>query len=208
MRALPRLAAAALSAAALAGCVAFGGSSAPSVNGDTPIATLLDAPRGSPSDFDVNVGRRVFFAPNSAELSDTGRVTLDGQAAWLKRFLPYRIVIEGHADEPGSAAANLDLGRRRAAAVEAYLVRPRRRGGAPEDGQLRQHPPGAPMRRRLLLVAEPPRRDGAGFRRLLTAPVPARHAGGPAASVRPCPSGTPAPCRGSAPGRRASSRAP
>lgn len=123
MRALPRLAAAALSTAALAGCVAFGGSSAPSVNGDTPIATLLDAPRGSPSDFDVNVGRRVFFAPNSAELSDTGRVTLDGQAAWLKRFPPYRIVIEGHADEPGSAAANLDLGRRRAAAVEAYLVR-------------------------------------------------------------------------------------
>ncbi|WP_245496622.1 OmpA family protein [Lichenibacterium ramalinae] len=123
MKSLPRLAAAALSAAALAGCGAFGGSSAPSVNGDTPIATLLDAPRGSPSDFDVNVGRRVFFAPNSADLSDTGRVTLDKQAAWLKRFAPYRIVVEGYADEPGSPAANLDLGRRRAAAVAAYLER-------------------------------------------------------------------------------------
>ena len=48
----------------LAGCGTFGGSSAPHVNGDTPIATLLDAPPGSPSDFDVNVGRRVFFAEN------------------------------------------------------------------------------------------------------------------------------------------------
>lgn len=107
---------------ALAGCGAFGGSSAPSVNGDTPIATLLDAPRGSPSDFDVNVGRRVFFTKDSAALSDTDRDTLDKQAAWLKRYPPYRVVVEGYADEPGSAAANAELGRRRAATVVAYLT--------------------------------------------------------------------------------------
>ena len=124
-----RLGLTALLATALAGCGQFGGGSwAPHVNGDTPIATVLDAPKGSPSDFDVNIGRRVFFAPNSVEISDTGRVTLDGQAAWLKRYAPYRIVVEGYADEPVSAAANLDLGRRRAAAVAAYLER---RGVAP-----------------------------------------------------------------------------
>ena len=143
MRCLLRLAALSLSAA-LAGCGTFGGSSAPSVNGDTPIATLLDAPRGSPSDFDVNVGRRVFFAANSAEVSDTGRVTLDKQAAWLKRFPPYRIVVEGYADEPGSAAANLDLGRRRAAAVAAYLAR---RGVAPARVKTVSYGNARPVRR-------------------------------------------------------------
>ena len=116
-----RLGAAASLAGAVAGCGHFGGSSAPSVNGDTPIATVLDAPKGSPSDFDVNVGRRVFFTAGSAELGDTDRATLDKQAAWLKRYAPYRMVVEGYADDPGSAAANLELGKRRAAAVVAYL---------------------------------------------------------------------------------------
>ena len=118
-----RLAAVLLLSAALAGCGAFGGSSAPNVNGDTPIATLLDAPGGSPSDFDVNVGRRVFFGKDSATLTDTDRDTLDKQAAWLKRYPPYRVVVEGYADEPGSAEANMALGQRRAAAVVAYLER-------------------------------------------------------------------------------------
>lgn len=117
-----RLGAALSLAAALGGCGHFGGSSAPSVNGDTPIATTLDAPKGSPSDFDVNVGRRVFFTANSSELSDTDRATLDKQAAWLKRYPPYRMVVEGYADEPGSAAANAELGRRRAVAVMTYLA--------------------------------------------------------------------------------------
>ncbi len=107
----------------LAGCGTFGGSSAPSVNGDVPIATLLDAPPGSPSDFDVNVGRRVFFAENSADLSPTAKTTLDKQAAWLTGYRPYRVRIEGYADEPGSPSANRDLGQRRAVAVAQYLER-------------------------------------------------------------------------------------
>ena len=118
-----RFAAVVALAGGLGGCGHFGNSSAPSVNGDTPIATVLDAPPGSPSDFDVNVGRRVFFTKGSAELGDTDRSTLDRQATWLKRFPPYRIVVEGYADEPGSAGINQDLGRRRAAAVVAYLER-------------------------------------------------------------------------------------
>jgi peptidoglycan-associated lipoprotein len=121
MPVITRFCALALLAGTLAGCGHFGGSSAPSVNGDTPIATVLDAPKGSPSDFDVNVGRRVFFTTGSDALSDTDRVTLDNQAAWLKRYPPYRIVVEGYADDPGSAAGNMELGKRRAAAVVAYL---------------------------------------------------------------------------------------
>ena len=116
-----RLPTLALLAAGLAGCGQFGGSGAPSVNGDTPIATMLDAPKGSPSDFDVNVGRRVFFTTGSDALSETDRVTLDKQAAWLKRYPPYRMVVEGYADDPGSPAANMELGRRRAVAVLDYL---------------------------------------------------------------------------------------
>ena len=117
-----RLPALALLAAGLAGCGHFGGSGAPSVNGDTPIATTLDAPRGSPSDFDVNVGRRVFFTTGSDALSETDRVTLDKQAAWLKRYAPYRMVIEGYADDPGSPAANMELGRRRAVEARCWPI--------------------------------------------------------------------------------------
>lgn len=77
---------------------------------------------GSIQDFVENVGERVFFATDESKLDDVARVTLDKQAAWLKKYPGYNIVIEGNCDERGTREYNLALGERRAKAVKDYLV--------------------------------------------------------------------------------------
>ncbi len=77
---------------------------------------------GSVQDFQVNVGDRVFFDYDKFEVKPAGKATLDKQAAWLKRYGQYKVVIEGHADERGTREYNLALGERRANAVKGYLV--------------------------------------------------------------------------------------
>ena len=81
-----------------------------------------DVPGGSAEDFIVNVGRRTFFAPGSAELDDTAKATLDKQLQWLATYAKYKVKIEGFADDPGSPDANKALGLRRAHAVMAYFA--------------------------------------------------------------------------------------
>jgi peptidoglycan-associated lipoprotein len=92
----------------------------PAVMGDT-IATL-DSPPGSNEDFIVNVGRRIYFNDNTAELTDTAKATLDKQAEWLNTYSGYKIKLEGFADEKGSPEFNRTLGLRRAEATQAYLI--------------------------------------------------------------------------------------
>lgn len=77
---------------------------------------------GSAQDFVVNVGDRVFFETDSAELTPQARATLDKQAQWLQRYNRYSFTIEGHADERGTREYNLALGARRANAVKEFLV--------------------------------------------------------------------------------------
>lgn len=77
---------------------------------------------GTQQDFVVNVGDRVFFTVDSAELTTEGRATLDKQAAWLQQYPNYSATIEGHADERGTREYNLALGARRATATNNYLV--------------------------------------------------------------------------------------
>jgi peptidoglycan-associated lipoprotein len=60
----------------------------------------LNVPPGSNEDFIVNVGRRVYFAENSAALDDTAKTTL----------------------EKGSPQFNMQLGQKRADAVASYLA--------------------------------------------------------------------------------------
>jgi peptidoglycan-associated lipoprotein len=105
-------------AALLSGCNPM--PNPPAAMGDT-IATI-DSPPGSNEDFIINVGRRIYFNDNSAELTDTAKVTLDKQAQWLTTYGGYRIKIEGFADEKGSSEFNKTLGLRRADATQAYLV--------------------------------------------------------------------------------------
>lgn len=77
---------------------------------------------GTPQDFVLNIGDRVFFAENSAELSQTATTSLDKQAAWLAKFPDYRVTIEGHSDEKGDKRKNKKLSEQRAVAAEKYLV--------------------------------------------------------------------------------------
>ena len=117
-------------ALALLALVALGGcSSLPLVATAAPAAvsadqliTGPDVPGGSAEDFIVNVGRRTFFAPGSADLDDTAKATLDKQLQWLATYPKYKVKIEGFADDPGSSDANKALGLRRAHAVMAYFA--------------------------------------------------------------------------------------
>ncbi len=77
---------------------------------------------GSPQDFTVNVGDRVFFDSDSSELNATAVATLDKQAQWLTRYSQYAFTVEGHADERGTREYNFALGARRAEAVKNYLA--------------------------------------------------------------------------------------
>ncbi len=56
---------------------------------------------GTPQEFLVAVGDRVFFETDSSVLTAEARATLDKQAVWLQKHSQYRILIEGHADERG-----------------------------------------------------------------------------------------------------------
>jgi len=77
---------------------------------------------GTREDFIQNVGDRVLFGYDRSDLEDSGRTTLQKQAAWLQRFPTVVLTIEGHADERGTREYNLALGARRAQAVRDYLV--------------------------------------------------------------------------------------
>jgi len=77
---------------------------------------------GSPQDFTVNVGDRVFFDSDSSELNSSAVATLDKQAQWLTRYSQYAFTVEGHADERGTREYNFALGARRSEAVKNYLA--------------------------------------------------------------------------------------
>jgi peptidoglycan-associated lipoprotein len=87
------------------------------------VAGLLAACGGSsvvePSDLN---DQRVFFAFNSAELSEDASENLMGQALYLKSHEDTKIQIAGNCDERGSTEYNLALGARRANAAKAALV--------------------------------------------------------------------------------------
>jgi peptidoglycan-associated lipoprotein len=77
---------------------------------------------GSPQDFVVNVGDRVFFEVDQSTINTTAAATLDRQARWLAQYPRYTVLIEGHADERGTREYNIALGARRASAVRSYLA--------------------------------------------------------------------------------------
>ena len=101
---------------------------APMAPRPAPMAAPMAAPApqgvvaGSITDFQQNVGDRVLFGYDRSDLEDSGRSTLQKQAAWLQRYPTVVLTIEGHADERGTREYNLALGARRAQAVRDYLA--------------------------------------------------------------------------------------
>ena len=68
------------------------------------------------------VGSKVFFALNSASLSQQSKDVLDKQVEYMKKYPHLNFVIEGHCDKRGTDEYNLALGERRANSVKEYLI--------------------------------------------------------------------------------------
>ncbi|OKH89504.1 peptidoglycan-associated lipoprotein Pal [Thalassospira sp. TSL5-1] len=116
-------------AALLAACETAPDSSATSqgegvstVNQPADTTTSSTLSESSPEWFAVNVGDRVFFDYDQYDLSAEARRTLELQAAWLKKYPQYTVLVEGHTDERGTREYNLALGERRANSAKDYLI--------------------------------------------------------------------------------------
>jgi len=109
-------------AALLAAALAVSACAKNPADGPAALAAAGRAAPGSPQDFAVNVGDRIFFDTDSSELSPTAQATLGKQAAWLQQYARYNVTIEGHADERGTREYNFALGARRAENTKEYLV--------------------------------------------------------------------------------------
>src|SRR5437868_5019423 len=107
------LAALLIASLAIAGCA---------TKPNDPNQAVNSAAPGSQQDFVVNVGDRVFFENDSAELTQQSLATLEKQAQWLQAYGQYAFTIEGHADERGTREYNIALGARRAQTVRDYLA--------------------------------------------------------------------------------------
>lgn len=89
---------------------------------DPNAASGAAGPPGSPQEFVVAVGDRVFFDTDQTDLSPQAQATLDRQAQWLQQYNRYTFTIEGHADERGTREYNIALGAKRAQNVRDFLA--------------------------------------------------------------------------------------
>ncbi len=71
---------------------------------------------------DIN-GDQVFYAFDSAQISDDARDNLKGQALYMKKNPDVNITIQGRCDERGSTEYNLALGALRAGNAAHVLIR-------------------------------------------------------------------------------------
>ncbi len=114
----------------LAGCLSQWTKTTADADGDQVVDTLdrcADTPARHPVD---KTGCELFtgslpdvrFAPGSAALNTKARASLDNLVAQLSEYPSVELSIEGHTDNRGSAAENLNLSKKRVMAVVRYLV--------------------------------------------------------------------------------------
>ena len=84
------------------------------------ILTIVSACTHIPSDIN---GDQVFFAFDSAKISDDARDDLESQALYMKKNPDINITIQGRCDERGSTEYNLALGALRAGNAAHVLIR-------------------------------------------------------------------------------------
>lgn len=65
---------------------------------------------------------KVFFAFDSAHISDEARENLEEQALYMKRHPDIKVLVAGHCDERGSTEYNLALGALRAGNAAHVLI--------------------------------------------------------------------------------------
>lgn len=64
----------------------------------------------------------LYFAYDSAEISDAQRATLEENALWMTQNPTKALTLEGHTDERGSGEYNLALGERRATQARKFMM--------------------------------------------------------------------------------------
>jgi len=69
----------------------------------------------------TGVIKGINFKTGSAEILKTSNKTLDGAAKLLTEYADLKLEIQGHTDDVGDDAANLDLSQKRADSVKAYF---------------------------------------------------------------------------------------
>ena len=94
----------------------------PTMNNAMLMTGQLEASQALATRFANEVPSTITFAFNSAELSESARATLRGQAKWIRQFPEVRFRVYGHTDLVGSNAYNKALGLRRAKAAVGYLI--------------------------------------------------------------------------------------
>lgn len=70
----------------------------------------------------IEILQQIFFENDSATIKEESFPVLTAVAGAIKNLDKQRVRIEGHTDEKGSDAYNLDLSRRRARAVAQWLI--------------------------------------------------------------------------------------
>ena len=83
------------------------------------ILTVVSACTSVPSDIN---GDQVFFAFDSAKISEDARDDLESQALYMKQNPDINITIQGRCDERGSTEYNLALGALRAGNAAHVLI--------------------------------------------------------------------------------------
>lgn len=72
---------------------------------------------------DLHLFNKVYFTSEQAELDYESMKALNEQIRWLKENPNKKIIVRGYTDPTGSAAYNMQLGKKRAEAVKNYLVK-------------------------------------------------------------------------------------
>ncbi len=92
--------------------------------GQEVVEAKLPAKAPSPSDVPIiNKTLSINFTPGSDEIMPGSYFTLDSLGDTMISFGKTYLRVEGNTDSTGSRAVNIDLSRRRAMAVKAYLVK-------------------------------------------------------------------------------------
>jgi peptidoglycan-associated lipoprotein len=131
-----RLATAIATAAALAGCATEGNQATNSTATAQPAArsaSATPAPAPSPhSAMGIMMGssgaktapmmRSIYYAYDKADLTPESRKVVEANAEYLRQNPKLKVVVEGNADERGSAEYNVALGQRRADGVSKIMT--------------------------------------------------------------------------------------
>jgi peptidoglycan-associated lipoprotein len=126
----------AVTAALFAGCATQGDqASNTNANAQAATKTASSAPAPAPaphSALGIGMGssgmraapmtRSVYYAYDKSDITDDSRKVIEANAEYLRTHPAVKVVVQGNADERGSAEYNLALGQRRADSVSKVMT--------------------------------------------------------------------------------------